>query len=140
MTLSGVDTLLNGTGAAGGTLQVMNNGFQVNLAHTDGSSSIEPGLTSLTSSVNVLVAGVTVAAHNELLPYLVATVAATTAGYTVPPNVSFPQGAVTLTAHVADVSGRVSAARTFAFLVRTRTNAIQLFETNAHPRQLWYLD
>src|SRR5690606_37234040 len=30
--------------------------------------------------------------------------------------------------------------RTFAFLVRTRTNAIQLFETNAHPRQLWYLD
>ena len=139
ITLNGIQSLLNGGGSAGGTLQVAHTGFTVDLTYSDGSSAVSPAINVLRADVNVTVGGTSYAAGENLVPQLTATTSATSASYLVPAGVSFPQGNVTLTCYVADTTGRASAAGSFAFLVRNLTADVQPFETNVNASQVWYL-
>ncbi len=141
LTLSGVDDLTNGNGTAGGSLQVPQSGFTIDLEHADATSAIDAAGTVLTTNVNVTVGGQSVAAGNDLRSSL--TVASTTGAatsYLVPATMSFPAGLFTLTAYVRDTTGMVSAPRTFTGQATQLNDAIRPFETNVNATQVWFLD
>lgn len=139
-TLAAIDAELNGTGAAGGTLQVPTNGWTIDLSYTD-NSAIATAQTSITASVSVNTSSGAQPPGTNLVPFLT-TVSATntTASYRVPSTVTFPNGALTLTAVIADVSGLASSPATFAANVRAFTDPLRPFETNVNTSQVWYLD
>lgn len=140
LTIAGVDDALNGTGPAGGRLQVPRSGWTIDLEHTD-NGAIVPGETFITASVAVSTGGGPIATGSNLLPVLVlesSTANATT--FSVPAGVTFPDGPVTLTAVVTDNSGLGSAAVTFPATVRAFNAARQPFETSPNASQIWFLD
>ncbi|MEZ5964514.1 MAG: hypothetical protein R3F56_11760 [Planctomycetota bacterium] len=140
-TASEVDTLLNGTGPAGGTLQVPTTGFTIDLAYSDATSNVAPAANFVAADVAVTVSGQSVAAGSNLVPHL-QTLNATSvlASYRVPPTLSFPAADVTLTATIDDSSGMRSAPRMFALRTVTANDALRPFETTSNASQVWYLD
>lgn len=140
LTIAAIDDALNGTGPAGGVLQVPANGWTIDLAYSD-NGTIATGETRITASVAVSTASGSQAAGTNLLPFLTTVSAGnTSASYRVPSTVTFPNGAVTLAAIVVDASGRGSTVATFPATVRAFTAALQPFETGTNPAQVWFLD
>jgi hypothetical protein len=146
LTLDGIDGILNGTGPAGGVLQVPQNAFVVDLAYGDTGSpgaalGVDPARTQVTASVAVTASGLGKPAGTNLLPFLTVVGASTaTASYSVPTTTVFPTGPVTLTAVVVDAGGLASPPATFAFTVHAWTTLLQPFETTVNAQQVWFLD
>ena len=140
LTIAGIDAALNGTGPAGGTLQVPANGWAIDLRYSD-NSGVDPNATSLTANVAVGTASGSQPAGTNLRPFLT-TISATSssASYRVPTTTTFPAGAVTLSCLVADVSGLGSTPATFAATVRPFTDNLRPFETSTNASQIWFLD
>ncbi len=132
LTLNAVPVVLNGTGPAGGVLQVPRRAFTIDLQHSDPTSPIDPARTSITA--NVAVGGV--AAGGELVPLLTASPGPTASSYLVPNALQFPDGAVVVTAVVVDATGMSSQPASFAFTVRDATTVLRPLESG----QTWYLD
>lgn len=140
VTIAAIDDALNGTGPAGGLLQVPANGWILDLSYSD-NSAIATGQTQITASVPVATPAGTLAAGTNLLPFLTELVANnTTASYRVPGDVGFPNGPVTLLCVIADVSGLGSTPATFPATVRGFTAQTQPFETTPNAQQVWFLD
>lgn len=140
VTIDGIDSALNGTGSAGGTLQVPANGFTIDLAYSD-NTAIATAQTQITANVAVSTASGSQLAGTNLVPFLTAVSATNTAAsYRVPSTVSFPNGPVTLSALVVDTSGLASTPSTFAATVRAFNDALRPFETAVNASQVWYLD
>lgn len=140
VTIAGVTDDLNGTGLAGGTLQVPVNGWTIDLTYAD-NVGIDSARTQITADVAVATAAGSKAAGTNLLPYLTpVTVTATEASYRVPNTTTFPPGAFMLHCVVVDLTGRPSGMSSFAASVRPFSDALRPFETSANSQQIWYLD
>ena len=140
VTIAAVDDALNGTGAAGGTLQVPTNGWTIDLAYSD-NSGVDTSAITITASVTVGTASGAKPAGTDLEPFLTQLSATSSvASYRVPASVTFPAGAVTLSCIVADVSGLGSTPSTFAATVRPFNDALRPFETTSNGSQVWFLD
>lgn len=140
VTIAGIDGELNGTGAAGGTLQVPRNGWTIDLTYSD-ASAIATDQTRITATVAVTTASGSQPAGTDLRPFLTEVSASNTAAsYRVPSTVSFGSGACTVSCTVVDVSGLPSTPATFAFQVKAFTNDLRPFETGTNAHQVWYLD
>ncbi len=141
LTFNSIVSLLNGTGPAGGTLQVPPNGFTIDLTYSDGTSAVDPTKTLIAVNVQTVVGGANHAAGENLLSDLTvdtATVAA--ASYTVPAAVVMPNQTIVMTVQVTDTTGRISSPATFTFWVVPFSNAIRPFETIVNSNQLWFVD
>jgi len=139
-TIASVDAALNGTGAAGGTLQVPSNGWTIDLSYSD-NSAISTAQTQITCSTAVSTpAGVRQPGANLLDQLTTVSANNTSASYSIPSNVTFTSGAITLTAVIVDASGLASTPATFAATVRAFTDQLRPFETNVNPSQVWFLD
>ena len=140
LTAAGVDDVLNGSGPAGGVLQVPANGFTIDLAYSD-NTAIATARTQITASVAVGTPSGSQPAGTNLVPFLTQVAADnTTASYRVPAGMTFPNGPLTLTAVVADASGLGSTPLAFAATVRAFDALRQPFETQANPSQVWFLE
>ncbi|MCB9884712.1 MAG: hypothetical protein H6838_04425 [Planctomycetes bacterium] len=140
VTIAGIDDALNGTGPAGGTLQVPVNGWTIDLAYSD-NAGINTAATQVLANVAVTTSSGTQTAGTNLLPFLSPISASNTAAsYRVPSATSFPAGAFTLSCVVVDSSGTASDPSTFAASVRPFTDALRPFETTVNSQQVWYLD
>jgi len=140
VTIANIDDALNGTGPAGGTLQIPSNGWTLDVAYSD-NGAIATGQTQVTASVTVNTTSGPQAPGTNLRPFLTELSANNTAAtYRVPASVSFPLGPVTLSCVVVDVSGLGSAASTFAATVGAFTDQLRPFETSVNPQQVWFLD
>ncbi len=140
ITLNGIHSLLNGQGPAGGVLQVPSQNFSIDLQFADASTAVQGQRSVIVANRGVAVNGQELVAGVDLTSALLVQAGSTTASYTVPAQVTFPQGAVSITCYVVDDSGRVSHGLSFDFLVREFTDALRPFETSLYPSQLWYLD
>lgn len=141
LTLNGVDDLSNGNGTAGGTLQVPQNGFTIDLAYTDLTSGIDPAATVITADISVGIGSQALPANTNLVASLtVIGAGAASASYLVPPTMVFPPSMFTLTAYLRDASGAVSAPRTFTARATQLADVLRPFETSANATQLWFLD
>lgn len=141
LTLNGIDGELNGTGPAGGTLQVPRRGFTIDVTASDTTSTISAAATVIAASVTVSTSGGGISPGLDLAAAIGApAVNGQTLSFTVPSTVSFPDGAVTLTVFVSDITGMASAPKTFSFLVKNLNDPIRPFETNVNPNQRWFLD
>jgi hypothetical protein len=140
ITIADIDDELNGTGPAGGILQVPTNGWELDLEYSD-NSAVATSQIVLTASVAVQTDAGSQPAGADLAPFLLQVQATgAKATFRVPPSVQFPTGPATVTAIVADVSGLSSAPASFSLTVRPFTDALQPFETNANPSQVWFVD
>ncbi|MEO6595767.1 MAG: hypothetical protein ABIP94_13530 [Planctomycetota bacterium] len=140
LTIANVDSELNGTGIAGGLLQVPVSGWTIDLSYTD-NSGIDTARTHIAASVAVQTAAGAKAAGTNLQPFLtVISAGSALASYRVPSTMMFPAGLLTLRATVVDSSGLGSNEASFPATVRPFSNELQPFETTANPRQLWFLD
>lgn len=135
LTLNGIDTILNGSGAAGGQLQVPRNGFTIDVAHADG-GGIDTSRTVISASVDVVVNGATLTAGTDLRSALVATTSSSASSFSVPDPVVFPEGACTFTVFVFDLSGLASSPATFTCNVKATSDSLRPFESG----QSWFLD
>jgi hypothetical protein len=141
LTIAGVDAALNGTGTAGGTLQVPENGWSIDLAYVDTGVGVDPTRTQLSASVTVSTSAGSQPPGTDLLSFLTPTTATATVGsYTVPASVTFPAGALTLTCVVVDAGGLSSMPATFVATVRHWSDPLQPFETTVNPQQVWFLE
>lgn len=140
VTIAAIDDELNGTGPAGGTLQVPQNGWTIDLSYSD-NGAIVTAQTQVLANVAVSTTSGSQPAGTNLRPFLT-TVAATntTASYRVPSTVTFPDGACTLSATVVDASGLAANASSFAFSVRSFSDSLRPFETGTNAQQVWFLD
>lgn len=140
VTISGIDGELNGTGSAGGTLQVPPNGWSIDLTFAD-NGTVDVGSTVISATVSVGSSSGTQLAGVNLVPVLTAAGStSTTASFLVPSTVTFPQATFTLSCTVVDTSGLASAARTFTARARNFVDSLRPFETGSNPSQLWFLD
>ncbi|MBX3464710.1 MAG: hypothetical protein KF830_16190 [Planctomycetes bacterium] len=140
VTIAAIDGALNGTGPAGGTLQVPANGWTLDLAFSD-SGTIDHTRTQITATVAVGTPAGSQLPGANLRPFLVAVATSNSAAsYRVPEDVQFPNAPFTLTCVVVDASGLASAPRTFAATARAFTPALQPFETTVNAQQVWVLD
>jgi hypothetical protein len=141
LTLNAIDSILNGTGPAGGVLQVPENGWNIDVAYADAGLGVNPSATQVTADVDTHAGGTTFPAGTNLVPHLTTVSAlATSARFAVPAGVTFPDGPVTLSCTAVDFGGRASTAATFAFRVHHWTDVLRPFEVSAHPSQVWFLD
>ena len=140
LTLDGIPTLLNGEGAAGGTLQVPPTGFSLDLAYSDPSSSIDTSSLVVTSSVAVTISGAAKAAGINLAAFFSGTPGTANASLSVPSTMVFPTGSQTLTITIADTTGNFSSPRSFNFTVHDLTDALRPFETNNNSQQIWFIE
>ncbi len=140
VTIAGIDDPLNGTGPAGGVLQVPLSGWTIDLAYSD-NAAIDTAATQISADVPVGTSSGSQPAGTNLLPFLT-TIAADNvrASYRVPATTTFPAGAFALTCVVVDSSGTASSPSSFAAAARAFTDALRPFETGVNPQQLWYLD
>lgn len=140
LTIDGIDAALNGTGAAGGTLQTPQHGFSIDLGYSD-NNAVDPTRTQIVANVVVATSAGSQPAGTNLVPFLTATSAtATAASYTVPTTVTLPEGPVTVSAFVVDLTGLASTPATFAFTVKNLADDVRPFETSTNSAQVWYLD
>jgi len=141
LTLNAVPALLNGTGPAGGVLQCPPNGFTIDVAHSDGSSSIDTGRTHLVLDRDAMVSGISIPSGSSIAPHLqLVTTSTNSSHYLIPPSVVLPTGPLMLTAVVFDTSGHGSAPVSFPFRVASPTAARRPFEQGVNPQQLWVID
>ncbi len=145
LTLNAIDGILNGTGPAGGVLQVPQNGWVVDLAYSDTGTitplGVDPTRTQIMANTTVGSSAGLQAAGTNLTPLLTAVTATSSRGsYLVPSTMTFGAGAVTLTATVLDAGGLQSTPASFAFTVRGWTDALRPFETSTNSQQVWFLD
>jgi hypothetical protein len=145
LTLNAIDSVLNGTGPAGGTLQVPQNGWNIDVAYADTGAPTPLGVdatrTQITASVAVGTSAGTQPAGANLTPFLVPVVATSTAArWNVPAATSFGTGPVTLTVSVVDGGGLQSAPATFHLTVHAWTDALRPFETTVNSQQVWLID
>ncbi len=136
LTLNAIHPELNGTGPAGGNLQVPRTGFDIDITYSDPSSPISPAATTIEADVGVVVSGMTRAAGSNLTDALVINSSPSAATLTVPPSVVFPSGSITLTVIVADSSGMSSAPAGFSFRTVGAIASNRPFES----QQVWFLD
>lgn len=136
LTLNAIQSELNGTGPAGGTLQVPRSGFTIDVTHTDTSTVVDNNATFVSSNRTVNVNGAGRPAGTNLVDALSVTGNASQSTLTVPANVQFSDGDTTLTVLVSDVTSMTSAASTFTFRVRNLENNTRPFES----QQRWLLD
>ena len=136
LTLDAVPSDLNGEGSAGGTLQVPTTGFTIDLSYTDPSSPLDTSTLTLTNSVTLKLNGADVLPGTHLTPLLTASIGASSASLQVPGTLVFPEGSQSLSATISDITGNISAVRTFAFTCKIATNALRPLESG----QLWYID
>jgi hypothetical protein len=140
VTIAAIDDALNGTGPAGGLLQVPPNGWTLDLAYSD-NGAIATGQTQVSANVTVNTPSGPQPAGTNLRPFLTEVSANNTAAsYRVPATVTFPLGPVTLSCIVVDVSGLGSAASTFPATVGAFTDQLRPFETSVNAHQVWFLD
>ncbi len=140
VTIASIDDELNGTGAAGGTLQVPTTGWTIDLAYSD-NSAIATSQTVISANVSVGSASGTQLPGTNLVPFLTQLSATnTTASYQIPAAVTFPVSAITLTCIVVDASGLSSAPATFLLTARAFTDDVRPFETSVNASQVWFLD
>jgi hypothetical protein len=140
VTIESIHPQLNGTGPAGGTLQVPVNGWAIDLQHTD-NSGVDPGRTRITANVAVGSPAGTQPPGADLVPFLAVELATPAASrFRVPAGVSFPFGPAILTSVVFDGGGLGSSPVDFDLTVRPFDARLQPFETSAQPRQTWFLD
>ncbi|MCA8951476.1 MAG: hypothetical protein KDE27_18355 [Planctomycetes bacterium] len=141
VTIAAIDGELNGTGTAGGTLQVPPNGWTIDLTFADNTGVTA---TNAVITANVSVATTTAgtqAAGANLVPVLTLQgSSATTASFLVPTTVTFPGTAFTLSCTVVDDTGLASSAVTFAATSRAFVDPLRPFETAVNPSQVWFLD
>ena len=133
VTLNEIESQLNGTGIAGGTLQVPQNGFTIDVTATDATSAIDSDKTLISANVATTSNGLLMVAGSNLTPFL------TRSGlsFTVPSNVLFSTGDVVLSVRVVDTTGRVSAnSETFNFRVVPADPSVIPFE----QQQRWFID
>ncbi|MCA8949306.1 MAG: fibronectin type III domain-containing protein [Planctomycetes bacterium] len=140
LSLNQIDVALNGSGPAGGMLQVPTTGFAIDVGASDPSSAIVAAATTISASLPVVSVGQVVPPGWSFTSQLIATTTASGTSYTVPPGMTFAEGPVTITVVVRDETGMPSAPRTFGFLCRVATEEIRPLETTVNPAQLWYLD
>ncbi|MEQ8762416.1 MAG: Ig-like domain-containing protein [Planctomycetota bacterium] len=143
LTLEDVPGILNGTGSAGGTLQVIQSQFTVDLEYHDvGPSLIDPDTLVIRNDRTLINSqGDDINAGTDLTSIFALQGAdAEMAHFIVPHTLAFPTGTNTLTATVEDNSGNVSAQKSFTFNVVAISQGIQPFETNVNPSQVWFLD
>ncbi|MBI4567498.1 MAG: Ig-like domain-containing protein [Planctomycetes bacterium] len=137
LTVNAIPAILNGAGSAGGTMLTPASGFSIDVAWSDlGGSGIST--TALTVSANVALGGGAGAGGADAGQNVGGqfTVTQTGATWSVPANLAFPTGAVTVTARIADVAGNLSAAATYSFLTEAITDAVRPFEAE----NLWFVD
>lgn len=140
LTIAAIDVALNGTGAAGGTLQVPANGWTIDLTYSD-NGTITTGETWITANVAVATASGSQPPGTNLVPFLTLVAADNTeASYRVPATTTFPNGAFVLNALVVDGAGRGSLPATFDATTRAFTAALRPFETTSNTSQVWFLD
>lgn len=130
-----IDAALNGTGPAGGTLQVTRSGFSIDVTWFDLPSGIDPSLAVITASVPVVVDGATRPAGANLADAFTRTDTGNSSSWVVRAGVTFPTGNATVTLFGADGSGMPGAAQSFAFKVTTGGDDQRPFER----AQLWFL-
>lgn len=140
VTIAAIDNEMNGTGPAGGILQVPPNGWTIDLAYSD-NGAIAVTQTVITANVAVSTSAGSQPPGTNLRPFL-STVTATNsaARYQVPTDVTFPQTPVELSCIIGDASGLLSNPSTFPITVRAFTNSLRPFETTANASQVWFLD
>ena len=133
LTLEGIEDLINGDGAPGGTLQVRRRALSIDVEL----ASAEPvGRYALTIDAPVTVDGVVRAPGSDLAPALTPTSTTGALRLTLPAGVELPTGAMTLTAVVTDATGMP--ATPVAFQIRTVDD-----DASRRPLergQLWFLD
>ena len=140
VTIAGIDAELNGTGAAGGTLQLPANGWTIDLTYSD-NTGVATAQTQITASITVFTGSGPQSAGTNLVPFLTEVSASNTgASYQVPSAVTVPNGPITLTCTIVDVSGLASTQSTFDASVRAFSDPLQPFETNVNASQVWFLD
>ncbi|HEU4419390.1 MAG TPA: hypothetical protein VFT55_10655 [Planctomycetota bacterium] len=140
VTVANIDDALNGTGPAGGTLQIPPNGWTLDLAYSD-NGAIATGQTQVSANVTVNTPAGPQPPGANLRPFLTELSANNTAAsYLVPASVAFPLGPLTLSCVVVDVSGLGSAASTFPATVGAFTDQLRPFETSVNAQQVWFLD
>jgi hypothetical protein len=140
VTIAAIDDALNGTGPAGGTLQVPAIGWTIDLAFSD-NGAIDHARTQVTTTAAVATAGGSQPPGTNLLPFLTAVATSNTAAsYRVPPATVFPNGPFTLTCVVVDTSGLASEPVSFAASTRAFSPSLQPFETTVNPQQVWFVD
>lgn len=140
LTLNGITDALNGTGPAGGTLQVPTSGFTIRVRYSDASSPLAPSATTITSSTPVTVGLTPIPPGQSFTSFLSASSNTGQTVFTVPASVRFSPGPVTLTVFVRDISGMTSAPAQFSFRCKQPTDVDRPFETGVNALQLWYLD
>ena len=140
VTIAAIDSELNGTGAAGGTLQVPPNGWTIDLTYSD-NSAIAVTQTVITADVAVATVAGSQPPGTNLRPFL-STVTATNsaARYLVPTDVNFPERPAELTSIVVDSSGLASNPSTFPITVRAFNDSLRPFEDTVNTSQVWFLD
>jgi hypothetical protein len=140
LTIAAIDSALNGTGAAGGILQVPANGWNLDLTFSD-NTAVTPSATVIIASVAVATASGTQLAGTNLTPFLTQlSSTSTTATWRVPTTVTFPAGLATLSGRVVDASGLTSGSVSLGVTVRPFTDNLRPFETTVNPSQVWFLD
>jgi hypothetical protein len=141
ITLNAIPTLLNGGGAAGGTLQTPPNSFTIDLGYSDGSSPIDTTAFQVTVDKPANVGGTQVPGGTNLFGSLTQQgVGSTAATFSVPTSVELSTGAMLLTVVVFDASGRGCTPVNFQFQVAALTDGIRPFETSTNPSQVWFID
>ena len=141
LTVAAIDDQLNGTGPAGGTLQVPRSGWTIDLLWFDSGLGVDPARTRLTANVPVNTSSGSQAPGIDLAPFLTPVTTSATAGsYQLPSTTVFPPGLVTLTATVIDNGGLASTPVTYSFSVRSFTDDLQPFETSVNSQQVWFID
>lgn len=138
LTFNAIDPQLNGTGAAGGTLQTPLNGFTIDFTATDPSSPLDPPV--ITANLQVSVGGMPRTPGTDLAPDLTLTQIGNSYSYLVPGNVLFSAALNTLTVQVSDTTGMLSDPAQFRFFARSLVDSVRPFETGVNPSQVWFLD
>jgi len=140
LTIAAIQSQLNGTGPAGGTLQTPSNGFTITLSYAD-NVGVATDRIRISANRSVTTPAGSARADSDLVPFLTLVDADTDeATLLVPSTVRFPDAPIVLTAIVLDDSGRGSAPRTFDLTVRAFDDARRPFETRRNPTQSWFLD
>ncbi|MBK8976237.1 MAG: hypothetical protein IPM29_09935 [Planctomycetes bacterium] len=136
LTVESIDGELNGTGPAGGSLQIARTGVRFDVAFQDATQAAPPAAVVLSVDGDTLVDGAIVRAGRDLAGALGATTLGTgTASVRVRDGAALPIGARVATVVVIDASGMPSLPATFAFRAVQADAALRPLESG----QVWYL-
>lgn len=137
LTVNAIPSELNGSGSAGGTLQVPRTGFTIDAEYNDGMGTIDTSGFVITSDIDVRSGGTIFPAGQNLFGTFAQTsVTGTECTLTASSSLLFNEGDHTLSFVVRDNSGLLSAPSTFLFRVRNPSPTDRPFENG----QRWFLD